>query len=62
MFNLLSPWNHWIKNVTGTIVQHKLVADALLLSGKKSIGKSIVAFHLINYIFSQNEEHKYKQK
>ncbi len=33
--------------------------NKILLSGKKSIGKSIVAFHLINYIFSQNEEHKY---
>jgi len=39
MFNLLSPWNHWIKNVTGTVVQHKLVGDALLLTGKKSGSK-----------------------
>ena len=66
MFNLLSPWNHWIKNVTGTIVQHKLVADALLLSGKKS-GSKVKAQERFNkaglsqsdatYIASQWEKH-----
>jgi len=33
--------------------------NKILLSGKKRIGKSTLAFHFINYIFSQNEEYKY---
>ena len=33
--------------------------NKILLSGKKSIGKSTLAFHFINYIFSQKEEYKY---
>ncbi len=33
--------------------------NKILLSGKKSIGKSTLALHFINYIFSQREEHKY---
>lgn len=33
--------------------------NKILLSGKKSIGKSTLAFHFINYIFSQEEEYKY---
>ena len=31
----------------------------ILLSGKKGIGKFTLSFHLINYIFSQNSDHKY---
>ena len=33
--------------------------NKILLSGKKSIGKSTLAFHFINYIFSQEEDYKY---
>tara|TARA_B100000131_G_scaffold175369_1_gene169470 strand:+ start:1030 stop:1962 length:933 start_codon:yes stop_codon:yes gene_type:complete len=33
--------------------------NKILLSGKKSIGKSTLAYHLINFIFSKNEEYKY---
>ncbi len=33
--------------------------NKILFSGKKSIGKSTLAFHFINYIFSKEEEHKY---
>ena len=33
--------------------------NKILLSGKKGSGKSTLAFHIINYIFSQNEENKY---
>tara|TARA_R110002020_G_scaffold324215_1_gene539958 strand:- start:78 stop:3398 length:3321 start_codon:yes stop_codon:yes gene_type:complete len=66
MFNLLSPWNHWIKNVTGTVIQHKLVGDALLLTGRKS-GSKIKAQERFNkgglsqadatYIATQWEKH-----
>ena len=31
----------------------------LILSGKKGIGKSVLAYHFINYIFSLNEDYKY---
>ncbi|RPG62074.1 MAG: AAA family ATPase [Flavobacteriaceae bacterium TMED238] len=31
----------------------------ILLSGRRGIGKSTLAYHLINYIFSKNEEFKY---
>ena len=31
----------------------------ILLSGKKGVGKSTLAYHLINYILSTNEEFKY---
>jgi DNA polymerase-3 subunit delta' len=36
--------------------------NKILLSGKKGIGKSTLAYHLINYFFSQNEENKYDIK
>ena len=31
----------------------------ILLSGKKGTGKSTLAYHLINYILSNNEDFKY---
>ena len=31
----------------------------ILLSGPKGLGKSTFSYHFINYVFSQNEEHKY---
>ena len=34
----------------------------ILLSGKKGIGKSTLAYHVINYIFSENEEFNYDLK
>jgi DNA polymerase-3 subunit delta' len=33
--------------------------NKILLSGPKGSGKATLAFHLINYIFSKNEENKY---
>ena len=36
--------------------------NKILLSGNKGIGKSTLAYHLINFIFSINEEHKYDLK
>jgi len=37
----------------------KKMPSKILFSGKKSLGKSTLAYHLINYILSQNEEYKY---
>ena len=33
--------------------------NKFIISGKKGIGKSSFAYHLINYLFTKNEEHKY---
>ena len=34
----------------------------ILLSGKKGLGKSTLAYHLINYALSADEEFKYDSK
>ena len=36
--------------------------NKILFSGKKGIGKSVFAYHLINYIFSKNEDFNYDLK
>jgi len=33
--------------------------NKILLSGEKGIGKSTLAYHLINFVLSENEEHPY---
>ena len=33
--------------------------NKILLSGEKGIGKSTLAYHLINFVLSQDEEQKY---
>ena len=37
----------------------KSMPNKILLSGKRGLGKSTLAYHLINYILSSNEEFKY---
>ena len=37
------------------------MSNKILLSGKKGIGKSTLAYHLTNYILSKNEEFRYDQ-
>ena len=39
-----------------------LFPNVLMLSGKKGIGKSTLAFHFLNYIFSKKEKIKYNKK
>ena len=41
------------------LYNQKKMPNKILLSGKKGIGKSTLAYHLINYILSENEEYKY---
>ncbi len=36
-----------------------ILPNKILLSGEKGIGKSTLAYHLINFILSENEEHPY---
>ena len=36
--------------------------NKILLSGEKGIGKSTLAYHLINFVLSENEDHSYDYK
>ena len=40
----------------------KKMPTKILLSGKKGLGKSTLAYHIINYIFSNTEDFKYDSK
>ena len=40
----------------------KKIAPTIMLSGKKGLGKATLAYHLINYILSENEQFKYDSK
>jgi len=42
-----------------SLYDFRKMPSKILLSGKKGIGKSTLAYHLINYIFSKPEECKY---
>tara|TARA_B100000780_G_C21054541_1_gene423617 strand:+ start:202 stop:1134 length:933 start_codon:yes stop_codon:yes gene_type:complete len=44
------------------LYDEKKLPPKILLSGKKGLGKSTLSYHLINYIFSKNEEFKYDLK
>ena len=41
------------------LYKQKKIPNKILLSGKKGLGKSTLAYHLINYILSENEDYKY---
>tara|TARA_B100001142_G_C14228861_1_gene614578 strand:- start:178 stop:1116 length:939 start_codon:yes stop_codon:yes gene_type:complete len=44
------------------LFNNKKLPNRILLSGAKGSGKATMAYHLINYIFSQKEEYKYNYK
>ncbi len=44
------------------LYDEKKMPTKILLSGKKGLGKSTLAFHVINYILSKNEDFKYDLK
>ena len=44
--------------LTNLFIKKKL-PNKILLSGEKGIGKSTLAYHLINFVLSENEEHPY---
>ena len=46
------------KELVNLSLRNKL-PNKLIFSGNKGIGKSTFAFHLINYLFSQDEEGSY---
>ena len=36
--------------------------NKILFSGQKGVGKATLSYHLINFIFSKNEEFSYDEK
>ena len=42
-----------------SLYNNGILPSKILLSGKKGIGKCTLGYHLINYIFSKDEENKY---
>ena len=54
----LFHYNNFFLNVVNLYKKKKL-PNKILFSGPKGIGKSTFAYHLLNYIFSKNEEFKY---
>ena len=42
-----------------TLYKNEKLPSKILFNGPKGIGKSTIAYHLINYIFSNKEEYKY---
>ena len=57
----LYVFNYFLKNLIDLYNKKKL-PNKILLSGQKGIGKSTTAYHLINYIFSKDEEFPYDLK
>ena len=44
------------------LYENKKLPNKIILSGQRGIGKSVVAFHLINYIFSKDEDFSYDKE
>ena len=55
--NLFSLDNYLLEFIE--LFKKKKLPTKILLSGDKGLGKSTLAFHLVNYILSINEEHPY---
>jgi DNA polymerase-3 subunit delta' len=54
LFGMKSFFNEIIN-----LYNQKRMPSKILLSGKKGLGKSTLAYHIINFILSQNEDYKY---
>ena len=50
--------NSYFSEIT-TLYVNKKMPNTILLSGKKGLGKSTLAYHIINYILSKNEDFEY---
>ena len=50
--------NYFFNEIT-TLYNEKKMPTKILLSGNKGIGKSTLAYHIVNYILSQTEDFKY---
>jgi len=58
-----SLFGHYeIFNTLKNLYLNKKFPNKIILSGNEGIGKSTLAYHLINYILSSNEDHSYDTK
>ena len=57
LFGFEDYFNFFIK-----LYEKKELPNSILLSGPKGLGKSTFAYHIINYLLSNNEERKYSTK
>ena len=57
----LFGYENYLSELINLYIKKKL-PNKILLSGEKGIGKSTLAYHLINFVFSENEEHPYDYK
>ena len=48
-----------IFNHLSQLYKNKNLPNKILLSGEEGIGKSTLAYHLINFVLSENEEYSY---
>ncbi len=46
-------------NQLSKLYKNNNLPNKILLSGEKGIGKSTLAYHLINFVLSENEDHPY---
>ncbi len=54
--------HHEIFNTLKNLYLNKKFPNKIILSGEKGIGKCTLAYHVINYILSLNEDHNYDTK
>jgi DNA polymerase-3 subunit delta' len=59
--NHLFGMSYFFNEITD-LYNKKKMPNKILLSGKKSLGKSTLAYHIINYVLSHNEDYKYNIK
>ena len=61
--NQLSLYNHYFELTNFiNLYKNQILPNKILLSGEKGIGKSTLAYHIINYVLSIDEEHSYDIK
>ena len=61
--NQLSLYGHHFEFCSFiNLYKNKKLPNKILLSGEKGIGKSTLAYHIINYILSFDEDHFYDEK
>jgi len=58
---MLYGLDNYFNNLINLYKNDKL-PNKILFSGQKGVGKATLSYHLINYIFSKNEEFSYDQK
>ena len=61
MTNKLIGYNNIIQDLVN-LYNVKKLPNIILLSGKKGIGKSLLAKHFLNFIYSKDENHEYSLK